>query len=170
MGAQVTHAKEKGESVFNALARITSLVWGPLLRYSRLVYSTIVRPSMMYGSQIWSNQTDGHPLAKYLIEKTEKVQNGCLRKITGAQKRTPRVILQRENNIQSLELYTRTAPLLHNINTRDEPVTSEIQQHLDSQWEQLRRRYRPKSRATRKRSVIESIRLEAEEHISQIRT
>lgn len=124
---------------------------------------------MMYGSQIWSNQTDGRPLAKYLTEKTEKVQNSCLRKITGAYKRTPRVILQKETNIQPLELYTRTASLLHGINTRDKPVTREIQQHLDSLWEQLRGRYYPKSKSPRKRSVIESIRFEAEEHISQIR-
>jgi len=44
----------KGEEAFKALARISALTWGISVRKSKLIYSTVVRPIITYGAQIWA--------------------------------------------------------------------------------------------------------------------
>ncbi|POS82407.1 hypothetical protein EPUL_004123, partial [Erysiphe pulchra] len=59
-GTQVSQAAQKRHVAFNALSRITSSVWGPSLHNSRLIYTAVVRPTMLYGSQIWDIQKKGN--------------------------------------------------------------------------------------------------------------
>ncbi|KHJ30010.1 hypothetical protein EV44_g4183 [Erysiphe necator] len=58
-GPQLANAAQKGEVAFNAQSRITSSVWGPSVRSSRLLYTAIVRPTMLYGSQVWGIRPNG---------------------------------------------------------------------------------------------------------------
>ncbi|KHJ36188.1 hypothetical protein EV44_g1313 [Erysiphe necator] len=101
---------QKGHAAFNALSRITSSVWGPSLRNSRLRYTAVVRPTMLYGSQILGMWNDGQPMVKSLISKLDKVQNNCLRKITGDYKPTSKVVLEREAKILPVELKSVPQP------------------------------------------------------------
>ncbi|KAI0993722.1 hypothetical protein K3495_g14462 [Podosphaera aphanis] len=131
-GAQVAQAANKGEAAYNALSRITSSVWGPSLHQARLVYSSVVRLKMLYGSQIWGNRCDGQPMAKSLMGKLERVQNKCLRKVTGGYKRTPKLTLEREAAILPIDLHIKVAALRYGASTKEKPVTREIRLHVDS--------------------------------------
>jgi hypothetical protein len=51
------HVKEvakKGLAAYEALSGIVTSTWGPSMRRSRLIYTAIVRPTMMYGAQAWA--------------------------------------------------------------------------------------------------------------------
>ena len=50
-------------------------------------------------------RTDGKPLATAIISPLHKIQNECLRRVTGAYKRTPRAALERETGIPPIDLY-----------------------------------------------------------------
>lgn len=86
----ISQAARKGLVASEALSRITTSTWGPSARSSRLLYTAVVRPTLLHGSQEWSMRSDGEPLPKATIAPLQKVQNECLRKVTGAYKRTPR--------------------------------------------------------------------------------
>ena len=66
---------------------------------------------MLYGATIWGIQQNGQLQPKSRIKPLEKIQNQCLRRITGAYKRTPRAALEREAAIPPLDLYIDTAAL-----------------------------------------------------------
>jgi hypothetical protein len=48
---------------------------------------------------------DGKSLAITTISPLYKIQNECLRKVTGAYKRTPRAVLERETGVPPVDLY-----------------------------------------------------------------
>ena len=48
---------------------------------------------------------DRKPLAIRTVSPLHKVQNECLRKATGAYKRTPRAALERETGVPPIDLY-----------------------------------------------------------------
>jgi len=75
-------AAEKGIAAYEALSRIAASTWGPCMRKTRLIYAAVIRPAMVYGVQLWYIGPDGKE-AKANIRKLEKVQNKCLRRITG---------------------------------------------------------------------------------------
>ena len=43
----------KGTAAFNALSRIAATTWGPCLIRTRLLYTAIVRPAIVYGAHAW---------------------------------------------------------------------------------------------------------------------
>ena len=85
----IAHASRKGLAASEALARIATSTWGPSARQSRLLYTVIVRPTLLYGTQEWNIRPNGKALAAKIAAPLHKVQNDCLRKVTGAYKRTP---------------------------------------------------------------------------------
>ncbi|TQS36464.1 hypothetical protein Golomagni_03088 [Golovinomyces magnicellulatus] len=161
-GAQVDQAIQKSEAAFNAMCKFTSSVWGPSLRLSRLIHSAVVRPSMLYGSQIWGMRYDGHLLPKSIMGKLQKVQNHCLRRITGAYKRTPRVVLEKEASIPPIDLYIRAASLKYGIATKDNTVTKAITQHLDYIGKSINQKRGRVRWDRRKPTAMELVRKEAE--------
>jgi hypothetical protein len=80
----ILKATEKGIKAFESLARVTSSVWGPSVRKSRLLYTAVARPIMTYGSQIWTVNDKGGPMAQARTQAMAITQNRCLRKIIGA--------------------------------------------------------------------------------------
>ena len=53
------HIKEqvgRGTAAFEALSRLATSTFGPSMRKARLVYMATVRPTMMYGAQVWSKK------------------------------------------------------------------------------------------------------------------
>ena len=75
------------------------------MRRSRLLYMATVRPAMLYGAQVWGVRDDGGTPAKSLLEPLRKVQNRCLRRVTGAYRRTPIVVIKKEAAIPNLTLH-----------------------------------------------------------------
>ncbi|TQS38855.1 hypothetical protein Golomagni_00630 [Golovinomyces magnicellulatus] len=136
-------------------------MWGPSLRISRLIYFAVVRPRMLYGSQIWGRRSDGQPIPKTLMGKLEKVQNKCLRKITGGYKRTPRAILEREANIPHIDLQISASSMRYGATTSQNPVTHDITQHVDTLWTSIRANRRRETRAGRRKTAMEVVRSEA---------
>ena len=161
-GAQVDQAVQRGEAAFNAMCRFISSVWGPSLRLSRLIYSAVVRPTILYGSQIWGMRYDGHQLPKSIMGKLQKLQNHCLRRITGAYKRTPRVVLEKEASIPPIDLYIRTASLKYGTATKNNTVTKAITQHLDYLGKSINQKRGRAGRDRRKLTAMELVRKDAE--------
>ncbi|RKF79934.1 hypothetical protein GcM3_050030 [Golovinomyces cichoracearum] len=159
-GLQIKHAASKGETAFNALSRITLSVWGPSLRKSRLIYSAVVRPKMLYGSQISGFRNDGGIMSNNMVNKFSVVQNKCLRKITGGYKRTPISLLERKADVVPIDIYIRSNAMINSKNTEDKPVTSKI----DPKMEELRRHFHracTKQHKPRPKTPMESIRTDA---------
>ena len=47
---QVHEAIKKGAAAFGAMSRITASTWGPSMRRSRLLYTAVLCPAMLYGA------------------------------------------------------------------------------------------------------------------------
>jgi hypothetical protein len=104
------------------------------MQRSRLLYNAVVRPAMLYGSQVWSTQGNREPLPNSTIKPLQRVQNQCLRRITGAYKRTLTAALERETKISLIALYTELTALQRATTVRDHSVEAEIAKTLDKVW------------------------------------
>jgi hypothetical protein len=130
----VKQATSKGNAAFDAFSRITASTWGPSMQRSRLIYNAVVRPAMLYGSQVWSTQGNGELLPNSTIVPLQRVQNQCLRRITGAYKRTPTAALERETKTPPIALYTELTALQRASTVRNHSVEAEIAKTLDEVW------------------------------------
>lgn len=63
---------------------------------------------------------------KSLINKLDKVQNNCLRKITRDYKRTSKLVLEREAKIPLVDLKINFSVMCYAANPKNKPVTKEI--------------------------------------------
>lgn len=142
--SHIKQAAEKGANAFNALARVTSSVWGPAVRKSRLLYTAVVRPIMTYGSPVWSVKADGRGIKGTKTRALEEVQNKCLRRITGAYKRTPVAAIEREVAVPPLDLYIRSLSIQRAVKVADHKVTGEICTALNQVWKAAKQRQRGK--------------------------
>ena len=104
------------------------------MRKARLVYTAVIRPAMTYGIQAWGIGPDGKH-ARANVQQLEKVQNRCLRRVTGGYKRTPRAALGREAHVPPLDLYSDTVAMKRALAIRDHPVSSEIRRAAEAIWE-----------------------------------
>ena len=130
----IQQAVNKGNAAFNALSRITASTWGPSMRRSRLIYSAVVRPAMLHGSQVWSTQGNGKPLPNTMTKPLQRVQNQCLQRITGRYKRTPTAALERETMIPPITVYTELAALQHAATVHNHSAEAKITKTLDEVW------------------------------------
>ena len=124
----------KGTAAFDALSRIAATTWGPCLIRTRLLYTVIVRPAMVYGAHAWYTGRNGKQI-KANLQQLEKIQNKCLRRITGGYKRTPRAALEREAKILPLDLYCDGLIMNKALDEKDKKVKEEIKQTVDAIWE-----------------------------------
>ena len=49
----------KGTAAFDTLSRIAATTWGPCIIRTRLLYTVIVRPAIVYGAQTWYTGLNG---------------------------------------------------------------------------------------------------------------
>ena len=101
---------------------------------TRLLYTVIVRPAMVYGAHAWYTGRNGKQI-KANLQQLEKIQNKCLRRITGGYKRTPRAALEREAKILPLDLYCDGLIMNKALDEKDKKVKEEIKQTVDAIWE-----------------------------------
>ena len=161
----ISQAARKGQAASEALSRLVTSTWGPSARNSRLLYSAVVRPTLTYGSQEWSMRLDGksHPVAT--LAPLHRVQNECLRKVSGAYKRTPRAIVERETGVTPIDLYLEIGRYKQTVRTRPHLVEAQITRTADTIWRRMRG-----ARGSRQRPPTsrETVRLRAQERIQEI--
>jgi len=107
------------------------------MKRSRLLYTAVVRPAILYGSQVWGMRDDGAPPAVSLIRPLMCLQNRCLRKVMGAYKRTSTAALERESNVPPVDLHMEHKAMNEAVKTASHPVTAKIKQVMDTVWTSL---------------------------------
>jgi hypothetical protein len=122
------------------MARITTSVWGPSVRKSRLIYTAVARPVMMYGSQIWAAMPGQDISTTTKLTALAKIQNKCFRKVVGAYKGTPIAAIEREAEIPPLDLHIRSQTVQWAKSTAAMPVTRDINEALKAVWKAASRR------------------------------
>jgi hypothetical protein len=162
---QVKISAARGNGLFDALSRITASTWGPSMRRSRLLYTAVVRPAMMYGSQVWGRRQSGDPIAASLLKPLAKVQAECLKKITGAYKGTPRIAVEREAGVLPLAIWTEANALQYAISTTHLGVEARAARTVDKIWSSLSNQ----PTATRPATQSEATRKAAEAREEEIR-
>jgi len=135
----IAQAARKGLAASEALSRIATSTWGPSARHARMLYTAVVRPTMLYASQEWSIRADGKPIAEAATAPLRKVQNECLRKVTGAYRRTPRAALEREASVMPIDIYMQTTRYQQASRTKDHQVEAQITRAADAIWQRMRR-------------------------------
>jgi hypothetical protein len=94
--------KEKLDNQRGALARITTSTWGATLARSRLVYSSVIRPTLAYAAPIWHTPTRSQrPVGPAAMLQSS--QSKCLRIVAGAYKATPVKELETETFIPPID-------------------------------------------------------------------
>ena len=134
----IKKAREKGNSAFKALSRITASTWGPSTRRARLVYSAVVRPTALYGAQVWAIKDDGGPATARMLKPFESLQNKSLKRALGAYKRTPTIAVERESETRSIRIQIDTLAQQRAIDTIDHQATKDIARATNQIWNSLR--------------------------------
>jgi hypothetical protein len=171
----ISKAVSKGISAFESLARISTSVWGPSVRKTRLIYTAVVRPVMMYGSQVWSAKSGDEIASQHKLQPLAVVQNKCIRRIMGAYKRTPIAAIEREAEIPPLDLHVKSQNTQWAVWTSTTEVTDKINNALDQVWKAAKRKKtpvrgrRPKPAGPRPRTAVEDVRKESKEIVQKSR-
>lgn len=125
---------------------------------------------MLYGTQEWgaSLRGAGETLAISMVKPLERVQNSCLRRVTGAYKRIPRAALERETHIPPIDLHITNTRQQYANKVKDYQVEREIAKTADAVWERMRNARR--THATRRtRTSRKTARARAKERIQEMR-
>ena len=95
-GPHLAKIEKKYASQAFAIDRISASTWGASFKKARLIYSSVVRPSITYGASIWYTPQELKTSRKYVDRKLETLQNKSLRRILGAYRAVGSRILERE--------------------------------------------------------------------------
>jgi hypothetical protein len=166
----VSQASRRGIAASDAMSRLATSTWGPSARHTRLLYTAVVRPTLLYGVQEWSTRTAGAALAASTVTPLHRVQNKCLRTIIGGYKRAPRAALEQETRIQPLDLYILTASLTTAVKTQAHPVEREIASAADAVWNSMRTAREGTATMPRRPTAREVSRIEAGKIVGPIKT
>ena len=98
--AQLT-ARAAGQK--RALDCLAGSTWGATFARCRTVYSMVIRPMLTFAASIWHQSQGTKEFSRTPARKLGKIQNDCLRKVTGAYKATPIPVLEAESSIALLE-------------------------------------------------------------------
>ena len=71
------------------------------------------------------------PLPEHTLQPLITLQNKCLRRITGAYKRTPVAALEKDSDILPIQMYTRTQAYRHALNTHQSTAEVAIRQRCE---------------------------------------
>jgi hypothetical protein len=82
---------------------------------------------------------DGKPLARTTAAPLHKVQNDCLRRITGAYKRTPRAAMEQETRVMPIDLHMEISRYKQVNRTKRHQVEAQIARTADVVWRRMRR-------------------------------
>ncbi|KAH9236382.1 hypothetical protein K456DRAFT_1945665 [Colletotrichum gloeosporioides 23] len=131
--AHIANLESKVKKKLGFLKRISSSVMGPNLIDMRRLYITSVRPIITYACACWFVLADGKGqqfrITKKLIARLDRLQRECLVEISGAYNQTPVMVLQKELNIEPIEVALHriaTAHRVRNTNTLEGERTLKV--------------------------------------------
>ena len=146
-GPHIKKIQDKMTRQTMALTKICASTWGASMLRARHVYTAVVRPAMTYGSVIWlPEENKKGKLPKWLENNLGKIQNNCLRKVTGAYKATPIKELEKEAHIMPLPLHMQKLKANFQARIRDTSGAAE----LHKAKEKIRQRLKGKKGRPRK--------------------
>jgi hypothetical protein len=124
-----------------SFGRIIGSNFGPSMRKSRLVYTAVVRPTMLYGIQAWGlNNRQGKVIRAPLKKQLKQLQRQCLKMVTGAYKRTPLIAMERDFCVQPIDLFIEQLILEWAGSVKKDQVENDIRKTLDLIWKDMERR------------------------------
>lgn len=103
-GKHIAVVKEKAASLLLATGRIGASTWGASLAKSTLIYSTMVKPAILYGAGIWYSPQGTASARKPVDRQLEVTQNQFLRKAIGAYRAVNARILEKEADIPPITI------------------------------------------------------------------
>ncbi len=137
--AQLT-ARAVGQK--RALECLAGSTWGATFAKCRTVYSMVIRPMLTFAAPIWHHPRGIEGFSRKPSEKLTKIQNECLRRVTGAYKATPIPVLEAEASIAPLEYQLDKLVLQHQALRGTHPATKEGNERIARYFQGSRGRKR----------------------------
>jgi exonuclease III len=98
-GPHLAKIAQKHASQSPAIDRISASTWGASFKMARLVYTSVVRPSITYGASVWYAPQGVVTSRKHVDRKLEVLQNKNLRRVLGAYRAVGSRILEKEAHV-----------------------------------------------------------------------
>jgi exonuclease III len=98
-GPHLAKIAQKHASQSSAIDRISTSTWGASFKMARLVYTSVVRPSITYGASVWYAPKGVVTSRKLVDRKLEVLQNKNLRRVLGAYRAVGSRILEKEAHV-----------------------------------------------------------------------
>jgi len=146
--SHIARAAEKGSAQLEALSRLVGSTWGLTFARARTLYTAVIRPTITHACGIWAGGKKGEGLQERTLRPLITLQNKCLRRITGAYKRTPVAALEKDTNIPPIQLYTRAQAYKYTLNSDQSTAEAAIRQLC----EQIGHQNRPSRRRRQQRA------------------
>ena len=141
-GPHIRRTCDRAVQQCRALTALSGSTWGASFAKARLIYSAVVRPYLTYGATIWAPlQGTLRPAKRHWIgEPLERIQQQCLRAVTGAFKATNHQALEKEAAIPPLRAHIARLQL----QARARLEASGARQEIDGACRRLRGHLAPR--------------------------
>jgi hypothetical protein len=106
----------------NALTRLAGSTWGLPMLQARQVYTMVIRPAMAYAALAWHQPASSRGQGLAMTRAFQKVQNKCLRSVTGGFKATPIRSLETLAHVPPLDLYLTSRVIAYRARARNSGV------------------------------------------------
>ncbi|KAI0995575.1 hypothetical protein K3495_g12605, partial [Podosphaera aphanis] len=126
-GAHVKSVQLKADTQMQALSRLTQSTWGATFHKAKMLYNTIVRPALTYGSPVWAETGTTGEIPQRIVKPLQSIHRKCLLTITGAYKSTSTRVLEHETSILPMEIYLKNRRVQHAGLTHNSPVQKTIE-------------------------------------------
>ncbi|KAI0997398.1 hypothetical protein K3495_g10785 [Podosphaera aphanis] len=130
-GAHIKKTQQKAQTQLQAVTSLTHSTWGANFCKARILYSAIVRPALIYGSQICAQSDQKGKIPERVIKPLRKIQNKCLKTITGAYRSTSQRVLKHETSILPIEIYLKYRRVRHAGLQHNQPIRGLIETACD---------------------------------------
>lgn len=112
-GAHIKKIHEKSDNQVQVISRLAQSTWGATFKKSKLLYSTIVRPALTYGSSIWAEVGPAAKIPERIVKPLRSIQRKCLKLVTGAYNSTSSRVLEHESSVLPIEIYLKQRRVQH---------------------------------------------------------
>jgi exonuclease III len=136
--AHAAIARQKGVAAIAALRRVTTSTWGASFVRARLLYNSVVRPIITYGTEAWFEPENTKH--NKVVQAISKVQASGMRVVAGAFRATPVRELEAETFTPPLDVYCSELRARHIRRTYSSQVGSFIKEQCRMISSRLRRR------------------------------
>lgn len=103
----IKRLQAKADLQMQTLSRSTQSTWGANFKKTRLLYYSVVRPALTYGSPIWAKTRPAGKIPERILEPLRSAQRKFLKLTTGAYQLTSSRMLEHETSTLPIEIYLR---------------------------------------------------------------